>query len=65
MKILKIIATLLLINEVTCILPGGEASDCTRYYNFIKGDSKYYNNDCCSDPNIVCDNEGYIKRFDE
>jgi len=38
-----------------------EKSDCTKFSNFLYGDSRDYSNTCCSDPGIVCDNDGYIK----
>jgi len=38
-----------------------EKSDCTKFYNFLNGDSHNYSNSCCSKSGIICDNEGYIK----
>ena len=35
-------------------------SDCTELNNFLNNDNKNYYNDCCSDPGIECDNDGYI-----
>jgi len=37
-----------------------EKNDCTKYYNFIRGDNKVYSIDkCCSESAIICEN-GYI-----
>jgi len=43
----------------------GKKSDCTKLYNFINGDSKNYSNNCCSESEIKCDNEGYITSFNK
>jgi len=40
-----------------------EKSDCTKLYNFLNGDSENYYNNCCSNTEIECDNEGYITFF--
>jgi len=37
-----------------------EKNDCTKLYNFIRGDNKVYSdNECCSESGIACLN-GYI-----
>jgi len=41
-----------------------EKSDCTLFYNFVKGDSKDYADNCCEDSGIECDEEGYIISFE-
>jgi len=59
---------LFLIYEITFSLVTGQAingekNDCTKFYNFIRGDDKVYSNDeCCSESEITgiyCEN-GYI-----
>jgi len=40
-----------------------EKSDCTKLYNFFKGDSNDYANRCCTENSVYhieCDSEGYI-----
>jgi len=37
-----------------------DKTDCTKYYNFVYGDTKNYSNICC-EAGIKCDNNGYIK----
>jgi len=65
MKFLKFITSFLLIYEIPFYLIKGqtitkEKTDCTNLNNFLNNDSKYYDNSCCSNGDIECDNEGYI-----
>jgi len=40
-----------------------EKNDCTKYYNFIRGDEKdYLIDDCCSEHDVTCEN-GYITQI--
>jgi len=34
--------------------------DCTKYYNYIEGNSKKYDYTCCFEREINCDDNGYI-----
>jgi len=68
MKFGNYLSFLFLIYETTFYLVtgqfvNGEKNDCTKFYNFIRGDDKVYSNDeCCSESEITgiyCEN-GYI-----
>jgi len=66
MKILRFVTFLFLIYGISFYSVIGqtnnkEESDCTKFYNFIYGDTKDYGDSCCSDPGITCDNDNYIK----
>jgi len=71
MKFLRFIISLFLIYGVSFHLVKGQAnantnekSDCTKLFNFLKGDSQDYANNCCvENKGITCDNDGYIKSF--
>lgn len=65
MKFLIFVASLFLIYELSFNLVIGqtvnnEKSDCTKLYNFLKGNSEDYANSCCGNNGVDCDNEGYI-----
>ena len=47
-------------NFMTGLIYVNLKSDCTKLENFLNNDNKNYYNDCCSDPGIECDNDGYI-----
>jgi len=74
MKYRKFIVSLLLIYETTFYIVTGqtdieEKNDCTKFNNFINGDSKYYDNDiCCSESDLIygieCDYEGNFISFE-
>jgi len=40
-----------------------EPSDCTKLLNFLKGDKKNYDKECCDSSKIECDEEGYIINY--
>jgi len=68
MKFRIFITFLFVIYEISFYLVRGqttdkEKSDCTLLYNFLKGDTKDYGNNCCKDPEIQCFNDGYIQVF--
>jgi len=70
MKFGKFIVLFFLIYETSFYLVRAqmnneEKNDCTKLYNYINGDSKVYDNSCCSDQDIslMCDDEGYITKF--
>jgi len=59
---------LFLIYETSFYLVSGQTndnrSDCTKLYNFLKGDDVDYANNCCTNtPGLNCDNEGFITTF--
>jgi len=68
----KIVVFLFLIYETCFSLVTGktnnqEKNDCTKLYNFINGDSNYYDNEiCCSSKvnGIECDYEGNFITFE-
>jgi len=69
MKYLIFVAYLFLIFKTSSYLVFGqtinkEKNDCTKLYNFLNGDSIDYDNSCCNVVGIECDDEGYIKNFD-
>jgi len=69
MKFLSFVAYLLLIFDTSFYLVIGQAvnnekSDCTKLYNFLKGDTNDYANNCCGSPGIQCD-KGYITFFNK
>jgi len=64
------ITFLYLIYEISFNLVIGQAinnekNDCTKLYNFLRGDSIDYSiESCCNNvPGVVCDDEGYITIF--
>jgi len=62
------ITFLFLIYETSFYLVRGQTtnkvkSDCTLLYNFLKGDTKDYADNCCNDPEIKCFDDGYIQVF--
>jgi len=64
MKFKKFVA--FLIYETSCYLVIGLTNDCTKYYNYLKGDSNdYENKSCCSIPGIKCDEKGYILSYEK
>jgi len=68
MDYLIFIASLLLIYESSVYLVFGqtikEKNDCTKFYNYLNGDSKEYDkNSCCTERKIDCDEDGYIKEM--
>jgi len=67
MKFLRFVVSLFLLFEisiylVTCETVNNEKSDCTKLYNFLKGDSNDYADSCCLESGIECE-EGYITTF--
>jgi len=69
MKFLIYVAYLFLIYKTSIYLVLGQTinnriNDCTKLYNFIKGNSEKYDNSCCEVNGIECDDEGYITSFD-
>jgi len=56
---------LLLVYETFFCLVSGQScnedkNDCTKLYNFLRGDHEIYSsNDCCAEKGIVCE-DGYI-----
>jgi len=40
-----------------------EMNDCSKLHNFLYGNSKNNTDDCCSNDNIDCDYEKFIKGF--
>jgi len=67
MKFLRFVVSLFLIlgtsiHLVICETSNSEKSDCTKLYNFLKGDSNDYADSCCLDNGIECEG-GYITTF--
>ena len=53
------------LNIVTGQVVNEEINDCSKLYNFVRGDNKIYSiDDCCSKSGIACEN-GYITNIDE
>jgi len=41
-----------------------EKNDCTKFYNFIRGDNKiYFKEECCKEKSITCE-DGYIIKLE-
>jgi len=64
MKFESFVAILYLIYETFYLVKGQvineEKNDCTKLYNYIRGDNKTYSiEECCSEDGIICNN-GYI-----
>jgi len=62
------ISFLFLIYETFYLVKGQiineEKNDCTKFYNYIRGDKETYSvEECCSEAGITCKN-GYIKNIE-
>jgi len=60
------ITILFIIYETSFYLVIGQAiekNDCTKLFNYLKGDSIIYERECCIDLTIICDDDGYILSF--
>jgi len=70
MKFGKFVVLLFLLYENSFYIVTGqtineEKNDCTKFYNFINGDSLDYDiKSCCSLSEINCDYEGHIISFE-
>jgi len=70
MKISTFVAFLFLIYETSFYLvqgieikKGKNISDCTKLNKYLYGNSTNISNKCCSEKEIICDNEGYITSY--
>jgi len=63
-RIFNILLFLISIQFVTGQKNNKEKNDCTKLYNYLKGDSKdYTSKSCCNDDGIDCDLEGHLLTF--